>query len=254
MKFGLLLWEAIFLNITTLQKEWNIETSSSGKNNNEIQRYDNTAFKFNNTELIITTINNNNNDIVSGRINTRNKIEFQYGYIETSILFSDAIGLWPAFWMLGNNLHWPACGEIDIFEWIAIKSNLIYGTLHGVNYNGGHAYGSGGINKLNTSLANKYHKYAIEWKPDYIKWYIDDILFFTASKHELEKKNKNYKWIFNDKYYFLLVNMAVGGNFGGSFRNSKNIIYKNLPYYNEMKIEYIKVYNTIDGYGNIKIY
>jgi beta-glucanase (GH16 family) len=252
MLLGILLWQANFSNLTTLKNDWNIESVSTGKNNNELQRYDDTVFRYNNSELSILTIKNGK-DIKSGRINTKNKLEFQYGYIESEIKFTYDKGLWPAFWALGNDLKWPNCGEIDIMEWVAWNDKYIYGTLHGPYYNGGNAYSSGPINIYNKSLANSYHKYAIEWKPNIIKWYIDDILFFTATKEILEKKNNN-KWIFNNKYFFLILNTAVGGNFGGAFTNSADYIYKHLSNYNEMIIKYVKIYKTIDGYGNIKKY
>jgi beta-glucanase (GH16 family) len=253
MIFGNLMLQFFFYNITYLLNQWNIEYAPPKKNNLELQSYDNTAFKFNNSNLIIVTHKNNKN-IVSGRINTKNKIEIQYGYIEILMKFSEGKGLWPAFWMLGNNNKWPLCGEIDIIEWVGWNEKNIYGTLHGPQYYGGNPYGSGPINIYNKSLYNEYHKYAIEWKPNNIKWFIDDILFFTASKNKLQKINKNYEWVFNDKFFYLILNMAVGGEFGGAFYNSNNYIYNYLPEYSELIIQYIKIYKTIDGYGEIKYY
>jgi beta-glucanase (GH16 family) len=260
MKYGILLWQSVFVNLTSLLNNWNIEYANKYKNNNELQRYDNSVINFNNSNLLINTIKNGK-DIISGRINTFNKIEIQYGFIEIEMMFSNGIGLWPAFWLLGiesalNQTHqckWPICGEIDIMEWVAWNEKNIYGTLHGPEYHGINPYGSGPKNILNKSLANEFHKYAIEWKPNLIKWFIDDILFFEASNIELQKINKNYKWIFNDNFYYLIVNMAVGGNFGGAFRDSSNYIYKNLPNKNNLIIKNIKIYKTIDGYGLIRI-
>uniref|UniRef100_A0A6C0EHH0 GH16 domain-containing protein n=1 Tax=viral metagenome TaxID=1070528 RepID=A0A6C0EHH0_9ZZZZ len=106
---------------------------------------------------------------------------------------------------------------------------------------------------FNKPLYNDFYTYSIEWKPNIINWYINDTLFFTATNENLKKINNNYNWIFNDRFFYLLVNTAVGGNFGGAFPNSINYIYKNLPNYNEMIIKHIKIYKTIDGYGEIKI-
>lgn len=246
-----LLWEANFNDINTLKQEWNIENANPRKNNNELQRYSENVFKFNNSELTIITTKNGN-DINSGRINTRGKIEIQYGYIEACIKFNNGTGLWPAFWMLGNNLRWPDCGEIDIMEWVNWNPNAIYGTLHGPNYCGGNPYGSGGCNLLNKPLYNEYHKYAIEWKPKCIKWYIDDILFFTATENELKRLKNNAKWVFDDRRFYLLLNMAVGGNFGGA-KYSEQEINSKLPNYGEFNIKYIKIYKTNDGFGSIAI-
>lgn len=253
MIHGILLWQAVFINMSTLLNDWNIEIDPIGRNNNELQRYGDKALKFNNSELIISTIKNEH-DILSGRINTRNKIEFQYGYIEILMKFPQGKGLWPAFWALGKDNKWPNCGEIDIMEWVGWNDKFIYGTLHGPNYYGGHPYSSGPLNILNKSLYNEYHKYSIEWKPDIIKWYIDDILYFTATKNHLVNINKKYKWVFNNKYFYLILNMAVGGDFGGAFINSKNYIYHNLSNYNELNIKYIRIYKTVDNYGLIKRY
>jgi beta-glucanase (GH16 family) len=101
------------------------------------------------------------------------KLEILYGYIESSMKFSEDInvktGLWPVFWMLGNNLNWLNCDEIDIMEYVAWNPVVTYGTLHGSGYCGGDVYESGACKILNKSLANEYHKYTIKWKPDVIK-------------------------------------------------------------------------------------
>ena len=171
----------------------------------------------------------NGNDIKSGRINTKGKLQIQYGYIEALIKFTGCKGLWPAFWMLGNSLHWPDCGEIDIMEWVGWNDSAIYGTLHGPGYCGGNAYGSGSKHITGRPLPNEYHKYAIEWKPDSIKWFFDDKLFFTATRNGLHQCKGNCHWTFNDRPFYLLLNFAVGGNFGGAFPNSENYIYQHLP-------------------------
>lgn len=245
-----LLWEADFSNRNTLEKDWNIESVPPRHVNNELQRYSHDTFKFENNELIIETIKNNH-DIKSGRINTKGKIEFQYGYIKGLMKFSGNKGLWPAFWMLGNTNHWPHCGEIDIMEVVTWNPYACYGTLHGGGYCGGNGYGNNGNKKINEPLANNYHKYAIEWTPNYINWFLDDQLYFTATINDLHTHRNNSHWLFNDHPFYLILNNAVGGNFGGAFNDSENYIYNNLPNYNEFRIKYIKIYKTKDGYGRV---
>ena len=249
MSHGDLLWEANFNDMNALKHDWNIENAHPRKNNNELQRYTEEVFKFNNSELTICT-KRNGHDINSGRINTRGHVEVQYGYIEAMIKFNSGDGLWPAFWMLGNDLRWPDCGEIDIMEWVSWNADATYGTLHGPGYCGGNAYGSGGCKILNKPLSNEYHKYAIEWKPNCIKWFIDDKLFFTATENELKHKKNNSRWVYNDRKFYIILNMAVGGEFGGA-KFSEHHIYDHLPEYTEFNIKYVKVYKTSDGLGSI---
>ena len=249
MSHGELIWQSDFSDLNALRKDWNIEYAPPRKNNNEMQRYDNTAFKFDNQELNITTIKNGH-DIKSGRINSRGKIEFQFGYIEALINFSAGPGLWPAFWLLGNQQGWPHCGEIDIMEYVNWNPNAVYGTLHGPNYCGGNAYGSGGRDILHKCLANEYHKYAIEWKPNYIKWFIDDIPYFTATNEGLANQKHTTNWVYNNWPFYIILNNACGGAFGGAKYNEQNI-YNSLHNYNEMKIKYVKIYKTNDGQGRI---
>lgn len=247
---GELLWESDFSNIDVLRKEWNIEYAKPRKNNNEMQSYDDSVFKFDNSELVISTINQNRN-IVSGRINTKNKLEFQFGYIEALIKFSAGPGLWPAFWLLGNREGWPNCGEIDIMEYVNWRPNCVYGTLHGPGYCAGNAYGSGAVNILNKSLANEYHKYAIEWKPDTITWFLDDKPFFTANHNNLQHIKHTNNWVYNNKPFYIILNNAVGGAFGNANHWSEQNIYDTLPRYNEMRIKYVKIYKTSDNIGHL---
>jgi beta-glucanase (GH16 family) len=243
-----LLWISNFSNFNEMIKEWNIEILNSRHYNNELQYYTNNSFNFNNNELIIM-MNKNKNNITSGRINTFHKMEFQYGNIEGYMKISNSTsGLWAAFWLLGNELVWPNCGEIDIMEYVSWNKNAIYGTLHGLGYSNNNAYSSGPY-LLNNPISNNYHKYNIEWKPNNIKWFIDDILYFSASRNDFNKLN--YNWIFDDRPFYIVLDLAVGGNFGGNFPNSENYIYSNLENYSEFIIKYIKIYKTNDGYGTI---
>jgi beta-glucanase (GH16 family) len=245
---GELLCEIHFNNYEDMNKHWNIEERCARHVNNELQRYTKDSFKFDNSELTIMTTRHGK-DIKSGRINSKDKLEIQYGYVEVLMKFDTHKGLWPAFWMLGNSCKWPDCGEIDIMEYVGWNNKCIFGTLHGPNYCGGNPYGSGSKHILNNE--NDWNKYAIEWNPDCIKWYLNDQLFFTATKDELHKKFNGKHWVFNDRPFYFIINTAVGGNFGGAFPDSENYIHSKLPENNETKVKYIKIYKTSNGNGRI---
>jgi len=204
MHNNILLWETKFTNISDLKRDWNFETLPARKYNNELQSYNEDAIKIENEELIITMLKHKHN-ITSGRLNSRSKVEVKYGYIEGMLKFSSGKGLWPAFWLLGNQLTWPNCGEIDIMEWVGWNINAVYGSLHGPGFNGGNCYGSGPKHVLGHPLSEEYHKYAIEWKPQTIKWFIDDQLFFTATKNDVHRLKRDSYYPFDDRpFYFVL--------------------------------------------------
>ena len=233
------------------RKKWNCETLPPRHVNNELQRYSESALRFENNELVIqTTVNGR--DIKSGRVNTKGKVEIKYGYIEAEIKFSGGKGLWPAFWMLGNNLKWPDCGEIDIMEWVGWNRDALYATVHGPNYCGGNGCGNHGDKKIH-NLDNQWHKYSIEWKENSIKWFIDDQLFFELNPGILHSRRNGSHWVFNDRPFYLILNNAVGGNFGGAFHNSEQEIYNNLPKYNEYRIRNLKIFKTLDNQGEVFI-
>lgn len=166
----------------------------------------------------------------SSRITTKNKIEFQYGTIETRAKLPKGKGLWPAIWMLGHDIDtniWPACGEIDIMEYVGRKPGVIYTSLHtpsshGETINSKQSYLEG--------IEEGFHNYKVKWTKKNIQFFIDDTWVYT---YEPEIKNKE-TWPF-DKPFYLLINMAIGGNFGGP--EIDNSIFPS-----EFVIDYIKVY------------
>lgn len=150
----------------------------------------------------------------SGRIKTQGLFEQAYGRFEARIKLPVGQGIWPAFWMLGNDIDdvsWPQCGEIDIMEYLGHEPRVLHGTIHGPGYSGGsgigqrHTLGQGGFHL-------GFHTFAIDWEPNSIKWEVDGFTYFIVTKSDLPG---GAEWVF-DHPYFILLNLAVGGNWPGS--------------------------------------
>ena len=153
-------------------------------------------------------------EYTSARLLTKNRFEAAYGRVEARIKVPVGAGLWPAFWMLGTDIDqvaWPQSGEIDIMENVGRLPNQVFGTLHGPGYSGGQSYGK--VYDLGKPVADDFHVFAVEWQPDKIVWYVDGLPYFTATPQDAFLQGK--QWVFNHPF-FLLLNVAVGGNFGGA--------------------------------------
>jgi len=189
---------------------YDIGTGSGGWGNNEIQYYTNRTENATvaNGVLKITAIKENfsGSTFTSARLLTKGKFSFQYGKVEVRAKLPSGVGTWPAIWMLGDNIStvgWPACGEIDIMEHRGMEQNKIFGTLHYPGRSGGNADGTT-INIANAST--EFHNYKTEWTATSIKIYVDDVLFYTFANSSATP--------FNQKF-FILLNFAIGGTFGG---------------------------------------
>jgi beta-glucanase (GH16 family) len=150
----------------------------------------------------------------SARLLTKNRFEVAYGRVEARIKVPRGAGLWPAFWMLGTDIdqvNWPQSGEIDIMENVGRLPNRVFGTLHGPGYSGGQSYGRS--IDLATPVADDFHTFAIEWQPNKIVWFVDGIQYHQATPNDAFLQGK--QWVYNHPF-FMLLNVAVGGNFGGA--------------------------------------
>ncbi len=148
----------------------------------------------------------------SARLISQGKQSFQYGRIEARMKLPRGRGLWPAFWMLGTDfpqVGWPQTGEIDIMEFRGQEPSTVIGTLHGPGYFGGNARSKAKTLTL-ARLDNDFHVYAVEWTAGKIEHFIDGELYFTSTPADV-----NGPWVF-DKPFFLILNVAVGGNFVGA--------------------------------------
>jgi len=172
-------------------------------------------------------------DYTSARILTKDLFEPTYGRIEARIKLPIGQGIWPAFWMLGTNIKsvgWPQCGEIDIMEYRGQEPKFISGSLHGPGYSGGNPL-TRRFYLQDGQFDDDFHIFAIEWTIGEIRWYVDDIHYFTA-----KPEDANGEWVFNQPFYIIL-NVAVGGNFVGP-PNSSTVFPQT------MLIDYVRVYGT----------
>ena len=177
-------------------------------------------------------------EFTSTRLQTRGKLAFQYGRLEARIKMPQGDGTWPAFWLLGNDIltnSWPSCGEIDITEVKGGYPYTTYGSIHGPGYSGGESITN--TWSLNSQLNAGYHVYAIEWNKNSIQWYIDSKLYHSVTPASLGTD----KWVFN-KPYFLVLNLAMGGQFVGDIDPSIQSA--------TMSVDYIRYY-SLNGVGKV---
>ena len=174
-------------------------------------------------------------EYTSARLISWRKAEFAYGRIESRILVPEGSGIWPAFWSLGTDIDlvsWPQTGEIDFMEFVGRLPNEIFGTIHGPGYAGGQSFGN--VYDFGEPVFNNYHTFTVEWEPNLIRWYVDGIHYHTATPADVAPN----EWVFNDPVY-LLLNVAIGGNFGGA-------IDPNIELPASMAVDYIRVYQGPD--------
>jgi hypothetical protein len=201
-----------------LSDDWvyDIGTGNWGWGNNEEQYYRPANTEVSNGSLKITAEEGwyNGSDYTSSRLKTQGRQSFQYGRIDIRANLPKGQGIWPALWMLGDNIvtnTWPACGEIDIMEMVGSSTGTgnatVHGTAHwdegGHNYNGSSSILSGGI------YADEWHVFSIIWDEAQIRWFRDDIQY-----HQIDITSPNMSE-FHQPFYFIL-NVAVGGLWPGS--------------------------------------
>ena len=209
--------------------------NNDGWGNAELQSYTSRAenIVIADGNLKITAIKNGNS-FTSARIKTQGLFEQGYGRIEASIKLPYGPGIWPAFWMVGNDVNtkgWPQCGEIDIMEGRGQEPNIIHGTVHGPGYSAGAAI-TASYGLQNARFDTDYHLFAVEWTENCIDFYVDDVLY---SRITPEKVTGN--WVY-DHPFFIILNVAVGGNYVGWPTTS-------TPFPQTMYVDYVKVYKEV---------
>lgn len=238
-----LVWQDEFEGIANQRPDstkwtYDIGNGDNGWGNQELQYYTNRPENVSlngQGSLVITARRESFGGMpfTSARIKTQGLFEQAYGRFEAKIKLPYGPGIWPAFWLLGSDIQtvsWPACGEIDIMEAKGQQPNMIFGTVHGPNYSGGNSISkSFGFEK--NRFDTDYHLFAVEWGKDYLRFYVDDVLY-----QEIKPKDLPGKWVFN-KPFFIILNVAVGGNYVG-FPISQT------PFPQKMFIDYVRVYKA----------
>ena len=150
----------------------------------------------------------------SARIKSRELFAQAYGRFEARIKIPSGRGLWPAFWMLGDNIKlvgWPSCGEIDVMENIGKEPATVHGTLHGPGYSAAAGISSPYELHGGRNFAGDFHLFAVEWEPNVIRFYVDNDLYATRTPADLPN---GARWVY-DHPFFIILNLAVGGNWPG---------------------------------------
>ena len=218
--------------------KWNYDVGGDGYGNNEAQFYTKNRLenaRVENGNLVIEAKKENweKNKYTSARLLTKGKFSFQYGTVEVRAKLPKGRGSWPAIWMMSENMkEWPDDGELDIMEHVGFNQGYIHASVHTKKYN--HIIGTQKTDTLFVKDASeKFHIYKADWTPEKIDVYIDDQKFFTYENNE-----KTYEaWPF-DQPYFIILNLAVGGFWGGK-EGIDDTIFPQKYYF-----DYVRVYEN----------
>jgi len=233
------IWADDFNETSLKSTNWNFQIGNGcpnlcGWGNNEIQYYKQENVILQDGYLIIKAEEETigTNKYSSSRINTQNKFSFHYGRIDVRAVLPVGQGIWPAIWMLGDDIEtlgWPASGEIDIMEMIGGngREKTIHGTAHWEN-NGSHAMLNGDYSLSSGTFNDEFHVFSIIWNAESIRWYINDIKY-----HEIDITQQDLNEFQKDFHF--LINLAIGGDWPGNPDNTTN-----FPQY--FIVDYIRVF------------
>ena len=239
-KIWKLVWQDEFDGLDIDQTKWHLDTGYTGGSNGELEIYtprpENVCIK--DGCLVITAQKEDYQGFLytAARLKTQGLHSWKYGRIEAFIKIPSGQGVWPAFWMLGNDIStvgWPDCGEIDIMEHIGYRAETVRGTIHGPGYSRDDSVGADFTNP-GVNFSDDFHLFAVEWEPDQISWYVDDCQYSTLTTHSVPGK-----WAF-DHPFFLLLNLAVGGHWPG-YPDETTIFPK------FMVVDYVRVYEKVES-------
>ena len=237
---------ANFTSTITHQEEFDVDlndsiwgyeegTGTDGWGNNELQHYtkraDNVVIEDGMLKITAIKESYEGAEYTSARVLTKGKFEQQYGRVEARIKLPSGKGLWPAFWMLGSNydvVGWPQCGEIDIMENKGSEPTIVAGSLHVPGYSGGNPV-TKQFQLTDNRFDSDFHIFGIEWTKDYVNHYVDGVLYNHITRDDVPGE-----WVFDQPFYIIL-NLAVGGNFDGAPTDA-------TVFPNHMLVDYIRVY------------
>ncbi len=223
--------------------KWQIETGDN-VNNHERQYYtagNRNAALDGQGHLVITARKENPGnyqcwygrcEYTSARLNTAGKFTTTYGRVEARMKIPRGQGIWPAFWMLGNDIGqvgWPNSGEIDIMENVGFEPGTVHGTLHGPGYSGSDGIGAGYSLPGGQAFADAFHTFAVDWSPNAITWSVDGTVYQRRTPADLGGR----QWVFN-KPFFVILNLAVGGYWPGDPDGS-------TPLPQQLVVDYVRV-------------
>ncbi|MEP7075838.1 MAG: glycoside hydrolase family 16 protein [Acidobacteriota bacterium] len=227
--------------------KWTAETGGNGWGNQELEYYTNStdnAYQDGSGSLAIKAVKLNPAlslgcwygpcQYTSARLITKQKFDLKYGRFEARIKIPNGQGVWPAFWLLGNNIDtvsWPQCGEVDILENIGREPGIVHGTIHGPGYSGANGISSSYSLPANRSFADDYHVYALEWSASQIQWSVDGHVYKTTTTSDIPAGSQ---WVF-DHPFFVIMNFAVGGGWPGS--PDASTVFPQV-----MLVDYVRVY------------
>lgn len=171
----------------------------------------------------------------SARLKTQGIFDQAYGRFEARIKMPWGPGIWPAFWLLGSDIDvagWPQCGEIDIMEYRGQQPNLVHGTVHGPGYSGGAAI-TKSFGFANDRFDLDFHLFAVEWTEEYIDFFVDDVRY-----QRIRQRDVPGEWVY-DQPFFILLNVAVGGNYVG-FPTDQT------PFPQTMLVDWVRVFEEMN--------
>jgi beta-glucanase (GH16 family) len=234
-------------------EKWTPETGGGGWGNEELQFYtgsNENAFHDGRGSLVIKAIKLGSETETkldcwygkcqyrSARLITKGKFDFKYGRNEARIKVPRGVGVWPAFWLLGNDIDktgWPNCGEIDVMEFIGREASTVYGTLHGPGYSGPKSIGGFITLSDGKKVSDDFHVFSVQWNQNEIRWFFDGHNYKTITRTDIPKGTP---WVF-DHPFFIILNFAVGGKWPGSPDGS-------TQFPQSMLVDYVRVYELKD--------
>ncbi len=234
-----LVWQDEFDGKELDLKNWTFDLGGHGWGNQEAEVYTDRPqnVRVENGMLVIEARQEKNliegRAYSSARIKTAGLHAWQYGRIEARMKIPYGQGIWPAFWILGEDFDtqgWPTCGEIDIMEFIGREPDEIHATIHGPGYSGEDGMGSSLVASTK-SLKTDFHVYAIEWQENEIRWYFDNQQYFKVTAEDVPGQ-----WVF-DHPFFIILNLAVGGSWPG-YPDQTTIFPQSLY------VDYVRVYQN----------
>lgn len=222
------------------ESKWTPVNKGDGFGNNELQYYTGRTENVRTDgegSLIIEVLEESymGRDFTSARLESSVKFEQQYGRFEIRAKLPFGQGIWPAYWLLGNDIgsvSWPQCGEIDIMEHVGRMPSTNYGSLHGPGYSGGNPLSAQYHLEDDERFADAFHEYAVEWEPDVVRWYVDGDLYETRTPDDVPEGGT---WVY-DHPFFMILNVAVGGAFPGSPDDT-------TVFPQRLLVDYVRVYS-----------